>query len=356
MSWETRRFTTDAIILPVNGYQILIGNDTLDPLGASINFKDHKISMKDGKESMHQTSFQTSKTEIEDKLSMPLIKKQEEISAKAISKHAFRLMAKDDITIPPWHHAMIQVEIKEKPPEEGTYYVNSMEPLAMKHGILAAAGIIDFTEGVKGIMIANMSKQPYNIVKNQQVAYITPIHMSKTHECLFVDNPEDTVPPPAIPKIETNLPCNLEEVDQQVRPKLEDLLTRYYDKICGTTERPIGRHTSIEVPVPTKADAKPVFIQPRRTAPKLEKFVKEELEKYLKFGFMSTTVSSWASPLVVAKKNGKMRLCVDYRKLNEVIEKDVYPMPRTDDTLHAMHGAKYFSVMDLFFQQPWNNI
>ena len=94
----------------------------------------------------------------------------------------------------------------------------------------------------------------------------------------FVDNPEDAVPPPAMPEIETNLPWNLEEVDQQVRPKLEDLLTRYYDKICGTTERPIGRHTTIEVPVPTKADAKPVFIQPRRTAPKLEKFVKEELE------------------------------------------------------------------------------
>ena len=59
-------------------------------------------------------------------------------------------MAKDNITISPWHHVMIQVEIRGKPPQEGTYYVNSMEPLAMKHGILAAAGIIDMSRGNQG--------------------------------------------------------------------------------------------------------------------------------------------------------------------------------------------------------------
>ena len=77
-----KEFTTDAIILPVNGYQILIGNDTLDPLGASINFKDHEISMKDGKENMHQTSFQTSKTGLDDKSSMSLIKNKKQVLQK----------------------------------------------------------------------------------------------------------------------------------------------------------------------------------------------------------------------------------------------------------------------------------
>ena len=56
----------------------------------------------------------------------------------------------------------------------------------------------------------------------------------------------------------------------------------------------------------------------------------------------------WASPIVlVKKKSGEWRFCSDYRKLNEVTKKDAYPLPRIDDTLDMLSGAKYFSTLDL---------
>ena len=65
-------------------------------------------------------------------------------------------------------------------------------------------------------------------------------------------------------------------------------------------------------------------------------------------GIISHSDSSWSAPVVIArKKNGKFRLCVDYRKLNEITKKDQYPLPRIDELLDSFKNAKYFTTMDL---------
>jgi hypothetical protein len=50
---------------------------------------------------------------------------------------------------------------------------------------------------------------------------------------------------------------------------------------------------------------------------------------------------------LVRKKNGELRFCVDYRKLNDVTRKDSFPLPQIDDTLDTLSGAKWFSTLDL---------
>ncbi|KFD60069.1 hypothetical protein M514_10279 [Trichuris suis] len=68
----------------------------------------------------------------------------------------------------------------------------------------------------------------------------------------------------------------------------------------------------------------------------------------LKAGIIEPSNSPWAAAIVpVRKKDNSIRLCVDYRKLNEVTRKDAYPLPRIDETLDALAGARYFSTIDL---------
>ena len=76
--------------------------------------------------------------------------------------------------------------------------------------------------------------------------------------------------------------------------------------------------------------------------------VRQHVEEMLQHGVVRPSTSPWAAPIVlVRKKDGTTRFCVDYRKLNDVTRKDAYPLPRIDDTLDALAGAQVFTTLDL---------
>ncbi len=65
-------------------------------------------------------------------------------------------------------------------------------------------------------------------------------------------------------------------------------------------------------------------------------------------GVSCSSKSPWGAPVVlVRKKSGELRFCIDFRRLNEVTKKDAYPLPRIDDCLDALEGSKFFSTLDL---------
>jgi hypothetical protein len=76
--------------------------------------------------------------------------------------------------------------------------------------------------------------------------------------------------------------------------------------------------------------------------------LKKQLSELEQKGYVRSSSSPWGAPvLFVRKKHGSMRLCVDYRALNEVTIKNKYPLPRIDDLFDQLKGAKYFSKIDL---------
>ena len=87
-----------------------------------------------------------------------------------------------------------------------------------------------------------------------------------------------------------------------------------------------------------------------RMSPKYSLMVKEEIDKFLKEGFIyKVPYSAWVSPIVVVpKKNGKLRICQDFWRLNSVTRKDYFSLPFTDIMLDATAGYKRYYFMEGF--------
>ncbi|KAF9760592.1 Retrovirus-related Pol polyprotein from transposon, partial [Nosema granulosis] len=76
--------------------------------------------------------------------------------------------------------------------------------------------------------------------------------------------------------------------------------------------------------------------------------IKEEVDKFLEKGLIRESRSSYLSPVALTKKkDGSLRFCVDYRQLNKIVAKEEYPIPRIDDALDALGGARVFTSLDL---------
>ena len=135
-------------------------------------------------------------------------------------------------------------------------------------------------------------------------------------------------------------------LDKDQKVKLGNLLLKYQDAFAKSSND-LGKCSILKHRIDT-AEAAPVR-QPMRRTPQAfegeeEKYLKEQLET----GVIQPSNSAWSSPIVmVRKKTGDVRVCIDYRKLNERTIKDAYPLPRIDMCLDCLSSAKIFSTIDL---------
>lgn len=104
---------------------------------------------------------------------------------------------------------------------------------------------------------------------------------------------------------------------------------------------------SIEHVIET-ANENPIAKSSYRMSPKELSELKTQLDELLRLGFIQPSSSPWASPVLFArKKDGQLRLCTDYRGLNAITKKNRYPIPRIDEILDSLQGAKIFTKLDL---------
>jgi hypothetical protein len=104
----------------------------------------------------------------------------------------------------------------------------------------------------------------------------------------------------------------------------------------------------IEFVIELKPDTAPIYKTPfRMTTPELVE-LKEHIKEFLGKGFIHPSSSPWGAPVIfVLKKDGTLRLCVDYRALNEVTIKNKYLLPRINDLFDPLCGTCVFSKINL---------
>uniref|UniRef100_A0A5S6QK48 RNA-directed DNA polymerase n=1 Tax=Trichuris muris TaxID=70415 RepID=A0A5S6QK48_TRIMR len=140
--------------------------------------------------------------------------------------------------------------------------------------------------------------------------------------------------------------CSKSTAPQEVLVPLRKTLSKYRD-VISMTDDDLGRTSVVRHEIRT-GNAKPIKIGPRRTPYRHRSTMETLVNRMLQQGVIEQASGPWSFPVVLApKKDGSLRFCVDYRKLNEVTEKNVQPLPRIDDALDALAGSSWFSTLDL---------
>ena len=135
----------------------------------------------------------------------------------------------------------------------------------------------------------------------------------------------------------------LRESDKQ---KLSNLLDTYSD-VFSTSDTDIG-HTTIVQHKIELTDETPFKQKTRRIPYNMYEEVKNHLQQLLDTNLIRKSKSPWASNVVLCRKKDKsLRMCIDYRELNNRTKKDAYALPRTDDILEALSNNKFFTILDM---------
>lgn len=166
-------------------------------------------------------------------------------------------------------------------------------------------------------------------------------------KCTSVTMGQDSqLPAPTLSVPEIMSQIHVPPLHPHTRQHLEQLVTRRQSIFAGDDDD--TGHTRTAQHFVNLTDETP-FKQPyRRIPPTQFEEAKEYIFGELRKGFIRNSTSQFASAIVLArKKNGKLRLCIDYRKLNSRTVKDAYPLPRIEESLDHLRNSKFFSTIDL---------
>ena len=140
--------------------------------------------------------------------------------------------------------------------------------------------------------------------------------------------------------------AKLSHVPEAQRQKIVDLLEKNAD-LFAKNDCELGKTHLVTCKIDT-GDHPPIKQNPYRLPYSQRQLVEEHVQKMLEAGVIEPSQSPWASPIVIVdKKDGSKRFCVDYRALNKVAVQNSHPLPRIDDILASLNGAKYFTCLDL---------
>ena len=126
-------------------------------------------------------------------------------------------------------------------------------------------------------------------------------------------------------------------------PIVREFLDIFPEDLSGTTP-----NREIDFQIELAPGTKPISKAPYKMAPLKLKELKVQMEELVNKGFVRPRTSPWGAPILfVKKKDGSLRLCIDYRELNKVTIRNQYPLPRIDDLFYQLQGARVFSKIDL---------
>ena len=217
-------------------------------------------------------------------------------------------------------------------------------------GLVSPSIVVNATSHQKYFLpVTNHTGVRHCIAKNATLGF-----MERINDVVY---PEDYIFPNNIEHSIDNIDCDISSSpdknvnigsdlnDKQTR-KLMELIGKY-EQLFVDSDKYLTRTNLGQATLDT-GDHPPIKQRPYKNPLALEAKLEEQINDMLEAGIISPSCSAWSSPVVmVPKRDSTYRVCIDYRKLNAIIRKDSYPLPRIDDLFSMLGKAKYFSCIDL---------
>ena len=142
---------------------------------------------------------------------------------------------------------------------------------------------------------------------------------------------------------------NMETIVEMTHEQQRQFINIIYDhrEVFSLHDEVLGFCNKIKHTIPTTLD-RPVYLPHRTIPPQLLGEVHKCLDTWLRQGIIKPSQSPYTSQVVIVqKKSGEIHLCMDYQKLNSIMVRDAFPLPRIDEALQAVHSSNWFSSFDL---------
>uniref|UniRef100_A0A1A8HG02 Gypsy retrotransposon integrase-like protein 1 n=1 Tax=Nothobranchius korthausae TaxID=1143690 RepID=A0A1A8HG02_9TELE len=216
-------------------------------------------------------------------------------------------------------------------------------------GLLSSPALVRVERGVAHIMVINVGSTGVLLYPRTRVGTVVEVGVSSfprgitevpLHEATVASQLGSDVTSDQLNELDLS---NLSVSDQET---VRSLLTRY-DSVFSAHDGDLGCTNLVVHEIPLQDDV-PVRQRFRRIPPSDYEAVKDHINQLLEAQVIRESSSPYASPIVLArKKDGSLRMCVDYRQLNAKTRKDAFPLPRIEESLDALTGAGWFSTLDL---------
>lgn len=257
-----------------------------------------------------------------------------------------RVHLTETVHIPPHSEMFVKGEIQGHYPGSLEGCIEPLDEFRGSDKLLMPKSVVKTAKSDVIFSVLNPTPDRKILKKNVQVASIVPVDSITIYKAKDSDNDN--------PTSRKSIPDHLRVLVENVSPKLSqeqrclltDLVVEYADIFVGPDGK-LGHTDFVEHEIDV-GEAKPIKLPLRRLPIAQREVAEKEMEKMIDQGIIQRSNSPWAAPIVLARKrDGTWRFCVDYRRLNSVTRKDAYPLPRIDESLDSLAGAKYFCTADM---------
>ncbi|XGW21243.1 hypothetical protein V3C99_004304, partial [Haemonchus contortus] len=335
LSFEHPVYFTKSACIPdvADAYNIILGNDllrrlppwTIDYDNSTLRFADHHLKILCASPS----------------------------DPSPLAEQTMSVRVAETTVLPPSSETLVHCVTEQTCPTS-LVLVSQDDKLSSK-SLMVSPAVINAADPL--LLISNPSSRPETLYKGQQISLAVPLD---SNDALPLSHSQSNLPPfvgdatvradrPETTNIIDSCKVDLSfaEVSDEERSQLAQLFYEFRDRI-STGSYDLGSYEESEIVIKTTTDTPQTRFRPPRIPVKFQKELDDHINKLLRAGRIVESDTPWVhNTVLVKKKDGSLRVCLDFRPLNSVTVPDHYPLPRIEDILTKIAGHKFYTTLDL---------